>query len=760
MLLDGSRYCLKRKIKSFHELIPESVDTIEPLYTPYPAESEPALVNMQFKSGSRPSLQFILAVCHGVQTRRGLFRAPEIIAGSDFFALAITLNVARKCINHRAIAHTPTSTGSPLKRLWRDVYDFIQNEDYTFWGDTIAEHTKNITRELVYKLARKNVGALLHCNRSQYIAASVVSRVEVLARRKELSEPTLWDEAWNGRWQQLWCDYQAPVGTGSVIGSTPSSDRNASRRTMRLDINGRTPGGIAGRTISKIPVTDDNTILLDVLLKGLYPDSALGHSDGEKGKEANRNKAGGYGLVVIQDQEDNVIWASPREMAVEMAWEKAWDISVAQGEQAAKDIQEKENSAFQRISTDLQDKSRNTDSPTSLGKSSQTFPSQKSPNRPIKAVSRFINNAKRRQKISYSQNHLGLELPATTPQPAQPAKSSPIQDRTSPHNSGLPRILIPLGEPSSTAGASASKNIGRILSDALLSPRVPLDPDDKNAFQLSIQERRYLERKEAVRIQAREAVNTNYSKGERPKPPNNGSEGAWKLTNPGLHSKPTLEELADQEVQKFLAYSSQANTQKSLELTTESESVRKKFMETWEKAWKESWEAAWEAVWKTTWNAAIARGVEFGAELVLDHDPDLVRGKYEQLRTMQSYEAVKASLDNETCLGTLEQFRIMMKELYHLYELLHHSVSDSRNNRVDITVTQPHKSIRESSIKNAPKPVSYFELQKWIEEEFIEPKFGGISRAHAHRLFKRGIAEVWNSISRVGEEGILPTKMF
>ncbi|CAE6487359.1 unnamed protein product [Rhizoctonia solani] len=788
-LLDGSRYCLKRKVKSFQELIPEFVDTIEPLHISHPVVSESSLVNIQFKSGSRPSLQFILAVCHGVQTRYGLFRASEVIAGSDFFALAITLSVARKCINHRTIAHTPTSTGSPLKRLWRDVHDFIQNEDYTFWGDTIAEHTKNITRELVYKSARKNVAALLHCNRPQYVAASVVSRVEVLARRKELSEPTLWDEAWDKHWQEVWCDYQAYVGTGPAVVSTSSSDRNVSGRTLRLDINGRTTGGIAGRTISKIPVTDGDTILLDVLLKGLYPE--LDCSDSEKGK-ANRDEAQaatnlnspisdpsptntrlsrrqmpepkiwpGYGLVVIQDQGDNVVWASPREMAVEMAWEKAWDISVAQGEQAAKNIQEKNNGVFQQISTDLQDNPQNTDLPTPVGKAIRIFPFQKGPSRPTKAVSLFINNAKRRSRIGHPQNNLGLELlPETPPQPAQPAKPNLIQDGTSLRNSGLPRILIPPKEHPSipTADTSASKNIGRMLSDALLSPRIPLDPDDKHAFQLSIQERRYLERKEAARVQAKEAVSVNNSKSKRPKPPNNGSEGAWELINPGLQSKPTLEDLAEQEVQKLLAQSGQSNSQNSSELATKSESIRKGFMETWERAWKESWDAAWGEVWETTWNAAVARGVEFGAELVLDHDPDLVRGKYEQLQTMPSYEAMEASLEHETCLGTLEQFRIMMKELYHLYELLHHSVSDSRNNRIDITVTRPRKSARESSTENESKSVSYFELQKWIEEEFIDPKFGGISQAHAQRLFKRGIAEVWNSISRIGE-GALPINM-
>ncbi|KDN33544.1 hypothetical protein RSAG8_13367, partial [Rhizoctonia solani AG-8 WAC10335] len=373
-LLDDSKYCLKRKIKPIGELefIPGFVDTIEQIHTPLPAELDPhALINMQFRPGHRPSLIFILIACYGIQSHHGLFRASEIIADSDFFALALVLNVARKCIYHRDIVHAPASTRSPLNLLWQEVYHSIQNEEYTFWGDAVAEQTKNITRELVYKAARKRIITLLTCEES--IAASAIARVEVLAKRKDLSHPTLWDEAWDKHWKEVWSNHRFPAhpGTNSVVGSTLLSDLN----TLEIEVDGRAPGGKAGRTLSKIPVEKGNKILFDALLKDLRSHPRAEYSIGENGGKATMNESAatdasplgkiselkiwpGYCIPVAQDQVD-VIWASPREMAVEVAWEEAWNTAVIQGRRAAEGIQKNENPNSEPANTNPQSNSQN-----------------------------------------------------------------------------------------------------------------------------------------------------------------------------------------------------------------------------------------------------------------------------------------------------------------------------------------------------------------------------------------------------------------
>ncbi|CAE6466579.1 unnamed protein product [Rhizoctonia solani] len=741
-LSDGSVYSLKRKAKSFRGLIPEFVDTIEPLTTPplTGPKHPPAVVNMKFKAGHFPSLHFILRACYGLQTHHGLFRASAIVADSDFFAIAITLNVARKCIHRGGFGCTPTSSGSPLKRLWHDVCTLIQNEDYTFWGDTIAEHTKNITRELVYKVARDNVAALLNQDEPQLqsMAASVVSRTEIISKRKELAEPTLWDEAWEKRWKETWNGHEERVFMDPATEPTSFLNQMVSKNALRPGVNGRAPGGIAGRTVSRIPVSNEDIFLLNTPLKGLHVHPELRPSSESKGKErevnnvdraewANNNESPleclqsskfdrlnpsyhemfkpkiwpGYGLLSTeQDENNNVIWASPREVAIEMAWQKAWNLSVAKGKRAAEDImiEEKKIDTSQWANVNIQDESQNTDVLTAPRKTGRKFLFQK--HRPIKNVSHLVSRVRRRSKIitSHTHNQLSLELVAPAPQPTQPAQSDPIRV-IPPHNVGLPQSSVVEEEHSSTPHASPTRNFGRILSDALLSPPIPLDSDDENAFQLSVQERRYLERKEAARINGKEAV--KIFRGEArwgPKPPNGGSEGAWRLMNPEIHFKPTLEMFVDQEVPILQAVEpNQPKQQNNPQPAAKLDSARKRFEETWEKAWKQSWDAAWEAVWEATWNAAVARGVEFGAELVLDNDPSLVRGKYQELRGRKSYKAVVEALGNKTGLETLEQFRIMMKELYHLYESLHHTVSDSRDNRAEIIVKEFQKASPNSS---------------------------------------------------------------
>ncbi|CAE6435723.1 unnamed protein product [Rhizoctonia solani] len=737
ILFNGLKYRLKRNVKPFRVPVPKFTDTIEDIRSSPLASALPdsyALVRVHFKAKYCPNLHNILVACYGAQTQRGFFRAPEIIADADFFALSITLNVARRCIYRRDPPSNSTSTAaitppaeSPLKLLWNSVYRSIQNEDYAFWGDAIAEHTKNITRELVYKVARKNIAGLLDSEKAQSISASLVSRVEVLVKKKEISEPTLWDEEWNKRWKETWSGSQQNFGL--------PADLNDSNKVFRLKVDGRAAGEIAGRTPTKT-LMPECKILFNTIFGGMHSQGGTGCSDNTTGQEVEENidpgmdnclRFGaasrtphaiknrttpriwpGYCILGVQSQNGD-FWALPREVAVEMAWEEAWDVAVFQGIEAARSIQKREQRTFQpRINPTPQEVSHITTSPRTSGKN------------PMKAALRKISG-----KASIN------DIPSTP-------SGRPIP----------PDIAIP----------HSSMRI-----TALLSPPIPLDPDHERFFQWSVQERRYLEKKEESRTQAKRGVNNLRREiaSMIKQKPGNGSEDAWAFLNPGSLIRPTLEELADRELQNFLAQVSQTNSQESLEWAND---WKKKFTDTWERAWKRSWDAAWEAVWEETWNAAVARGVEFGAELILD-DPthDLKRGRYEQLRKEEPYTQVELILKQKTCLGTLEQVRVMMRELYLLYELLHHSVSDSRNDHLEILVSTEFnkskmgfKSTRKVIAEDPPYPVSYSELQEWIEKYLINPKFGNSLNmdTHAQKLFKRGIAGVWGSSFGVEREEI------
>ncbi|KDN45486.1 hypothetical protein RSAG8_04810, partial [Rhizoctonia solani AG-8 WAC10335] len=602
ILFNGLKYRLKRNVKPFRVPVPKFTDTIEDIRSSPLASALPdsyALVRVHFKAKYCPNLHNILVACYGAQTQRGFFRAPEIIADADFFALSITLNVARRCIYRR-----------DLNLLWNSVYRSIQNEDYAFWGDAIAEHTKNITRELVYKVARKNIAGLLDSEKAQSISASLVSRVEVLVKKKEISEPTLWDEEWNKRWKETWSGSQQNFGL--------PADLNDSNKVFRLKVDGRAAGEIAGRTPTKT-LMPECKILFNTIFGGMHSQGGTGCSDNTTGQEVEENIDPGMDNCLrfgVQSQNGD-FWALPREVAVEMAWEEAWDVAVFQGIEAARSIQKREQRTFQ--------------------------------------------------------------------------------------------------------------------------PRINPTPQEKDLESRT-------QAKRGVNNLRREIASMIKQK------PGNGSEDAWAFLNPGSLIRPTLEELADRELQNFLAQVSQTNSQESLEWAND---WKKKFTDTWERAWKRSWDAAWEAVWEETWNAAVARGVEFGAELILD-DPthDLKRGRYEQLRKEEPYTQVELILKQKTCLGTLEQVRVMMRELYLLYELLHHSVSDSRNDHLEILVSTEFnkskmgfKSTRKVIAEDPPYPVSYSELQEWIEKYLINPKFGNSLNmdTHAQKLFKRGIAGVWGS---------------
>lgn len=267
-LADGSRYRLQRVILK-KRIIPESVDTIEPILPSDIGATSQLLVNIKFNTGAQPDLLFVLSVCYGTRSQELIFTAPQIVTYGHFFALALILNVTRKCLPHRIIPQA--STGSPLELLWKDVYDLIHSQGYAFWAGTLAEHTKNMTRELLYKAAQGEVATNIHgetIDDDLFLAASAVARVEALAEKKELADPTVWDKAWDRCWRHVWRGFRPTNGQGTsrVMGTL----EGISGETFKPIIDGRVPGRAAGRNPMRLPLSPDSITLSHAISLGAH----------------------------------------------------------------------------------------------------------------------------------------------------------------------------------------------------------------------------------------------------------------------------------------------------------------------------------------------------------------------------------------------------------------------------------------------------------------------------------------------------------
>ncbi|CAE6442288.1 unnamed protein product, partial [Rhizoctonia solani] len=181
-----------------------------------------------------------------------------------------------------------------------------------------------------------------------------------------------------------------------------------------------------------------------------------------------------------------------------------------------------------------------------------------------------------------------------------------------------------------------------------------------------------------------------------------------------------------------------------------------RFAEIWEKAWKESWAAAWNNVWSQAFDEATSRGIEFGIEDALDLVPGMKRRTYEQLRSSESYDKLKELLGGKSASEILEQVHQWMKELGYLSESLRYSVPTLRDDCMEIIASNNVKLKATSALAASigitevrPKPVrmSHFELQRWLANEYIPQRVH--NHEQVHRLFLRGIAEVWDTISDI-----------
>ncbi|CCO35112.1 hypothetical protein BN14_09227 [Rhizoctonia solani AG-1 IB] len=640
---------------------------------------------------------------------------------------------------------------TPLEHLWTVVHSSIQNQEYTFWGHTIADEAKNLTRELVYRAARSKIVESLpqsDNNIREAIAASIVARVESIIKKRELNESNAWDEAWDKRWNEAWQDVLSDTNIWQVSFQKLWTAEQTSGEAQKAITEGRAPGIIAGRTPQREVLSVNGAVWLHSILMGFHPslvhqathNSKVNYDNSQPTKDDNCGTFSGalnailiafYAILagklestgnelsstqefpnvrgpimdsysqidrLAADVHEYEIWASPRELAVHMAWEKAWPIAVIKGKECALKIQ----------STQTEEDRRNQTHETPIGFKHM-----------VKQGVRVVINA----------------FKGTDRAPA-------------------PRMPLPPIYPRRTSSG------GQILRRRLLGSVADHRSEVEKLHQDLARERAYLENKEKARVQAKTELSTKLKLVPGSKLPH----------GPRSHNDPTREQLniRAQEAWDKLAISSSFRTKLDSLAEEEWQTVVEKsyypgsidtlksewvkqFQSNWENAWKDSWAEAWKASWDEAWDAAVARGAEFGVEQVFDNDSDLKRLNYDNIKSKQAYLDVQALVSQGDYLGCLGQVYSMMKELYRLYESLQHAIPVFRDENIKITAFEKEKDKQakvltfrsESRPDTTARHLSYYELQGWIEEHYIKEKFE--DNEAGKKLFKRKIAQVWST---------------
>ncbi|KAG8682432.1 hypothetical protein FRC11_014889, partial [Ceratobasidium sp. 423] len=275
-LIDGSKYLLQRRVKHAKgSLVPNFVDTIQNV-SPSSVTTLP-LIHIKFvgKPDKYPDLLFVLSICYGAQSHGQMDRVARFFIDDDFLALAVILNVTRTRPPSSMASETSDSCSphdpSPLECLWQEVCYSIQSLEHTFWGHTIADEAKNITRELIYRAARSKIAKYLPQGEIGLSnAASIVARVESIIKKRELSESNIWDGAWNRCWDAVWQNSALDArGSPTIREILPIEYIPGS--VHKLTVDGRAPGSIAGRTPERRTLSMDGATWLHSILMGSHP---------------------------------------------------------------------------------------------------------------------------------------------------------------------------------------------------------------------------------------------------------------------------------------------------------------------------------------------------------------------------------------------------------------------------------------------------------------------------------------------------------
>lgn len=400
-------------------------------------------------------------------------------------------------------------------------------------------------------------------------------------------------------------------------------------------------------------------------------------------------------------RDDCEIWASPREIAVEMAWIAAWETSVDQGRVAAEEIQEKEkknqppNLGMREVVSRRRRKA-STASRTSM------HPGLAGAMTAAKVTGDWLAQTSRRWSTGWdwaiadaSPQETSTTRPRPRPRPRSEIAYASSQPGgvTSPMSSPVsPRVSFPMFEVPNRQRAQSENTAKNALRKVVVSRhsdhRRRSDLEDLHVFRDTVRERRVREKKEDAQLTAtnemRSLVDKSRLPGEQLK---QRADEAWKravqLSN--NQKQGLVDQLAEEERPTI---SIGRGLISSRFTPRNSNPWKTQFREIWEQAWKDSWVAAWDAVWDHAYRTAAEKGVEFGVEEVLDRVPNASRSAYERLQLMSSYRAIEETINRADLdrMSRLEHVHSTMKELYSLYESLRHLIPNIRDDCMEIIV--------------------------------------------------------------------------
>ncbi|KAJ1304913.1 hypothetical protein OPQ81_006047 [Rhizoctonia solani] len=126
------------------------------------------------------------------------------------------------------------------------------------------------------------------------------------------------------------------------------------------------------------------------------------------------------------------------------------------------------------------------------------------------------------------------------------------------------------------------------------------------------------------------------------------------------------------------------------------EEWKKEFEDIFEQAWRTSWKNAWNAAWDDAYDSIISKGIDFGIETALA-DPNGSHNKLynnhrqliTRLKQVESYHQIKATIHRETISDSLKCIQSLIKDLYHLTDLLQHTAHSAHGNFVTVFALVP-----------------------------------------------------------------------
>ncbi|CAE6475479.1 unnamed protein product [Rhizoctonia solani] len=385
-----------------------------------------------------------------------------------------------------------------LEDLWQEIYRSLQRQGYAFWERTIAEHTKGLARELIYRLARSKILQLFGDNGESInglsVAASTVARIEALAEKRELIDPTVWDKAWDMHWEEAWKQHGPVVQPRNPGGIQTFASLSGGINTTTAIADGRSSGRAAGRAPVMSSPTGSSGILLNAILVGAHSQPLGGptHSTMEAGAQGDGSQSPNHitsnrrdtlansevlasnvhhasitkkydctvnwlgSSCLLSDSNTYKIWTTPQECAIESAWGVAWSVGELYGRDEASSILKKDDEPVDQPQTQP--------ATTGVRLRARTL---------SKAVTGIVTRASQRFSILLNGEH-GQESPVTV---------VPTIDGSAEANRGTAssQPSLTTAAPSLGAGPSAIKNLRvstltNMISDRQTDSPLPMSP--------------------------------------------------------------------------------------------------------------------------------------------------------------------------------------------------------------------------------------------------------------------------------------------